>query len=186
MKYNPEIHHRRSIRLPKYDYSQPGVYFVTICAYQKNCLFGEGKRFKIFLNEWGQLVENEWKRIPARFPGYQIGPFVIMPNHGHGILVNVTGKDMSCVGAGQKSEFCFGDPLSAPPLRRRPHLGLVIGEFKATTTRLINGLRHTPGQPVWQRNYYEHVIRDEEDYLRIVEYILNNPLRWGTDALYKK
>jgi putative transposase len=186
MKCNPEIHHRRSIRLPKYDYSQPGVYFVTFCSYQKDCLFGEVKRCEIFLNEWGKLVENEWKRIPARFPDYQTGPFVIMPNHGHGILVNVAGKEKLRVGAGQKKACQTRIQPFAPPLRRRPHLGLVIGEFKATTTRLINGLRHTPGHPVWQRNYYEHIIRNEESYNHIAEYILTNPLKWESDALFIK
>ncbi len=181
MKYDPSIHHRRSIRLPDYDYSQAGVYFVTICTYEKESLFGEIRDRRMELTNYGRLVELEWQRLEQRFSRIKNGEFSIMPNHLHGIL-NILRQFQ--VGARQERERQTKNQLFASPLQANLSLGVVLGSFKSTTTRLINGLRHTPGRPVWQRNYYEHVIRDDADYERIAEYIQNNTLNWEMDDLF--
>lgn len=182
MKFNPLLHRRHSIRLPGYDYSRPGAYFITICTYNKESLFGLVTGGKMVLNDYGLLVEGEWKRIPNRFPLILLGAFMIMPNHFHGII---TYMDISHVGARQGAEITSGSCSFASPLPANPPLGVVVGAFKSTSARIINGLRQTPGFPVWQRNYYEHIIRDDESYLQIAEYILTNPERWEFDDMFQ-
>jgi putative transposase len=181
MKFNPLLHHRHSIRLPGYDYSQAGAYFITICTHEKEPLFGTVSGGKMVMNEYGFLVENEWKRIPKRFPLILLGVFMIMPNHIHGIIKFM---DKSLVGARQEAELNSGNHSFASPLPANPSLGVVVGAIKSTSARLINGLRHTPCSPIWQRNYYEHIIRDDESYLQIADYILTNPASWEQDDLF--
>lgn len=155
MKYNPEKHHRRSIRLKGYDYSQAGAYFVTICTQNRACLFGEVVGGDLRLNDAGTIARQCWLEIPIHFPNTELDEFVIMPNHVHGIIV-----------------------LVEPPTRSIP---TIIGSFKSATTKRINEYRSTPGTPVWQRSYYEHVIRDDESLNRIQKYIRNNPVKWTLD-----
>ncbi|MHC1781452.1 MAG: transposase [Anaerolineaceae bacterium] len=181
MKFIPLLHHRHSIRLPGYDYSQAGVYFITICTYEKEPLFGTVTGGKMVLNEYGLLIESEWKRIPNRFPLLLLGVFMIMPNHTHGIIKFM---EKSHVGARQGAEINSDNCSFASPLPANPSLGMVVGAFKSTSARLFNGLRHSPSYPVWQRNYYEHIIRDDDSYLQIVEYILSNPASWEQDDLF--
>ena len=172
MKDVPEKH-RRSIRLEEYDYGQPGAYFVTLCAHQRECLFGEIQEGKVVLSEMGRIVEREWTVSANIRREIDLDTFIIMPNHMHGI---VTIRDHHPVGATGRS-----------PLHSRQHtllpktLGSFIAGFKSSATKRINGLRGTPGRPVWQRNYYEHVIRNEIDLEEIREYIQNNPLKWLED-----
>jgi putative transposase len=167
MTFIPDIHHRRSIRLKDYDYSQAGAYFVTIRTWQGECLFGDIDQGVLSLNELGQLTLDEWKRTPALRPQVSLDESVIMPNHFHGIIV-VTG-DM--VGA-----YC-NTPLRSPSQT----IGSIVRGFKAATTKQINIIRTNPGCPVWQRNYYERVIRNESELERAREYIANNPLKWTLD-----
>lgn len=180
MDFSPDIHHRRSIRLREYDYADTGGYFVTICTYQRECQFGEVVDGEMRLNEAGQCVEKWWQSIPEHFQNTRVDSFVIMPNHFHGVIM--------LVGAGsprpvfQANEG--GDPENqggeTPPLRY-PTLGQVVGYFKYQSTRHINELRDNPGCPVWQRNYYEHIIRNAHDLLTIRRYIAENPLKWEQD-----
>jgi REP element-mobilizing transposase RayT len=156
MIYDPNIHHRRSIRLKDFDYSFPGAYFVTIVTCNRSNLFGEMENEIVNLNQTGKLVCNEWLRLQTRFPGVEIDEFVIMPNHLHGVII-------------------------MNPSESKPTLGSIVGSFKSSTSRLINALQKIKGIPVWQRNYYEHIIRNKEDLNRIREYIANNPSQWKDD-----
>ncbi|MCF6265894.1 MAG: hypothetical protein L3J57_05005 [Desulfuromusa sp.] len=155
MRFDPDIHHRRSIRLPDYDYSSAGAYFITICTFERECLFGEAVNGEMWLNDAGQIVQDAWQQIVTHFTGVDIDQFVVMPNHFHGIITTV--------GAG----FPRPDPQGfekqggeTPPLRRAT-LGQIVGYFKYQSTKHINQLRDNPGVPVWQRNYYERVIRND-------------------------
>ena len=166
-----KIHHRHSIRLPEYDYSLPGAYFITIAAHKKQKLFGEVMNGEMRLNEFGGIVESEWLKTPQIRPEIELGVYVIMPNHFHAIVII---KDQG-VGA-------YGHtPLPVEFASPSRTIGALIRGFKGTVTRSINLTRQTPARPVWQRNYYEHIIRNEAEYLQISEYILANPLVWTTD-----
>ena len=170
---------RRSIRLPAYDYRWPGAYFVTVCTKNRECLFGDVRDGNIVPNEFGRIVESSWANIPIHFPFVSLDAFVLMPNHVHGVLV-LTEVERDAVGARHAL------PLQREPLRRfqKPpaeSLSSVIGSFKSASTRQINLLRGTPGASVWQRNYYEYVIRNEQDLLAIRQYIRDNPVRWDQD-----
>ncbi|GAB4545844.1 MAG: transposase [Anaerolineales bacterium] len=172
--YDPEKHHRRSIRLKGYDYTRTGAYFVTIVAYQRECLFGNIQNNEIILNEWGEIVREEWERTAVVRPNVELGDYVIMPNHIHGILI-------------------FADDIAGATRRVAPaniastktilpnSLGSVIGQFKSIVTKRINRLQNVSGLPVWQRNYYDHIIRNEKEMDRIARYIQTNPLRWAED-----
>jgi REP element-mobilizing transposase RayT len=166
MKFDPKIHHRRSIRLKGYDYTQSGAYFVTIVAYQRECLFGEIVNGEMQLNEFGKIVQRAWFDLPKHYPHIELGTFCIMPNHIHAVIIIVGVGD---VRVGLKS---------APT--RHP-LSEIVRALKSFSARRVNELRRTKGIPVWQRNYYEHVIRSEEDHNRIHLYIESNPANWMED-----
>jgi len=169
MKFNPGSHHRRSIRLQGYDYSLAGAYFITICTKNRECLFGEIITNEMSLNNFGMIARDEWIKSTAIRFEIELDEFVVMPNHFHGIVV-IQGR---------------GDRPVAPTEHRpgpQPRsIGALVAGFKSAVTKNINEIRTTPGLPVWQRNYYEHIIRDEKSYLRIAEYIVNNPLNWQQD-----
>jgi REP element-mobilizing transposase RayT len=179
MKYDPVKHHRRSIRLKGYDYSQAGAYFITICTKDRACLFGEMVDGEMRLNPWGEIVREEWfktaqLRLYVRLHDTE---FVVMPNHVHGIIWIV---DDNVVGARRRRAPTdaplerFGAPVSGS-------IPTIVRAFKSATTKRLNALRGTPGGQIWQRNYYEHIIRDDESLNRIREYIANNPSQWAAD-----
>jgi len=149
---------RRTIRLQHYNYSQEGMYFVTICTHEKICHFGAISNEQMHLNALGKIVEAYWKEIPEHFEHVDIDEFVIMPNHVHGIL-SITDSS-----------------------KQKVLLGTIVRSFKAIVTRWAR--RHVDITIVWQRNYYEHIIRNQEDYQRIGEYILANPLQWDQDTMH--
>ena len=174
MTFNPEIHHRRSIRLRGYDYAQPGAYFVTICTHGRECLFGEIVNGEMRLNLYGRIVEECWQTIPHHFDGVKLDEFVVMPNHVHGILNIVEQRRGTACRAPTTGTEQFGQP--------RPHsLPTIIRSFKSAATQRVNQSRGTPGTTVWQRNYYEHVVRGDADLDRIRVYILDNPAKWHED-----
>jgi putative transposase len=178
MKHDSRLHHRRSLRLKGYDYTQTGAYFVTIVTKDRECSFGEIANNEMQLNECGALTAKCWHEIPQHFKSVALGAWVVMPNHVHGVLVinaNVGGGIP--VGARHASPL----PVSPRPGPQRQSIGAIVGSFKSAVTKHINTLRDTPGAPVWQRNYYEHIIRNEVALNRIQQYILNNPLRWARD-----
>jgi REP element-mobilizing transposase RayT len=161
MKYNPELHHRRSIRLPGYDYSQPGAYFVTVCTHNRDLLLESAAAQEAVLATWQELL--------TRFPTLALDEFVIMPNHVHGIVILGTGRSLR------------GAASRAPTSRVRPTLGEVVLAFKSLSAIKVNTILNRTGLRFWQRNYYEHVIRDEDELSRVRQYIRDNPLRWGED-----
>ncbi len=157
------MHQRRSIRLPEYDYSSPGAYFVTIVTHDRNYLLGRVVNDVPVLSEYGKIAEKVWVGLPSHYPHVELGAFCIMPNHVHGIVI------IRDVEEGKRQ------PLTE-----------VIRGFKSFSARWINQLRKTTGQPVWQRSFYEHVIRNEADYQAIHNYILANPMNWNQDELRDK
>lgn len=169
-------HNRRSIRLRNYNYSRPGAYFVTMCIHDRTQrLFGDVVDEKMVLNNAGEIVRNEWQKTFQIRNELKMGEYVIMPNHFHGIVII---RDVS-VGAYRHT------PLQNPETEFRSpskNIGAIVRGFKSVVTKRINELRKTPGESVWQRNYYEHVIRDgEKSLFQIRRYIQDNPLNWDSD-----
>ena len=184
--YNPEKHHRRSIRLKDYDYSQPGEYFVTICTRNKECIFGEIIEDRMQLNEYGKIANDFWNEISIHFPGVKSDKFVVMPNHIHGIIMIMNSIDDNRGRGEVTSPLQPIQPMQPitllPSLKiKKITLGKIIAYYKYQTTKLINEKHNTAGISVWQRNYYEHIIRTDKDVIQIKEYIENNPLKWEFD-----
>jgi REP element-mobilizing transposase RayT len=179
MPFDPQRHHRRSIRLKGYDYSQAGAYFVTICAQNRECLFGEIVDGEMRLNGQGEIVIACWDNLPCHFPHIELDAFVVMPNHVHGIIVIAYDT-----GGGRGKAFANPSKCCVPTKRGSPggSLCAVVQNFKSISTRKINQQRDARGAPVWQRNYYEHIIRDERELDRIREYIAANPAKWDEDT----
>ena len=191
MPYNPDIHHRRSIRLKGYDYSQQGAYFVTICTYQRNCLFGEIVDNEMKLNTNGEIARGSWLSIPRHFQNIELDEFVIMPNHLHGIILIVNnseeeGKALANQDFPQQQKLssqCFaptGETIKINGTKPQS-LAAIIQNFKSVSTRQINRINNSKGNVIWQRNYYEHIIRNEEALNNIRQYIVNNPINWAED-----
>ena len=186
MKFNPQKHHRRSIRLPNYDYSQPGAYFITIVTRGREHLFGEIKDGEMHLNDRGQIVWEVWNSLPTRYPQIELGIAQVMPNHFHGIIMIPVRAIHELPLQGLPLQ---GSPT--PPLRedrwaerRRMTIPLVVGYFKMNSAKRINQILGSEGIPVWQRNYYEHVIRGNEEYNKIHYYIQSNVANWVIDDEY--
>ncbi|MCG2768159.1 MAG: transposase [Chloroflexota bacterium] len=187
-RYDPDKHHRRSIRLKGYDYTLPGAYFVTIVTHGRELLFDDAILHRV--------VETFWQRIPGHTLHVELDEWVVMPNHLHGIIIitdpvvgathsplNPSMKRPSGPATGFQSErdqHGNASPLQAtgPP---SGSLGAIIGNFKSVTTRRINRVRHSPGLRVWQRNYYERIIRNERELNAIRQYICDNPSHWADD-----
>lgn len=189
---NFRIHTRRSIRLKGYDYSQEGLYFITICVQDKICRFGHIENGKMIYNQYGTIAHNEWINTPNIRTNIILHEFVIMPNHIHGII-EITEK-LSYNGAyDTPSESEIGEydtPQRTDELHSsvRSHLrspsqtiGAIVRGYKSAVTKQLNALGLT--EKLWQRNYYEHIIRDEQSYIRITEYIRNNPKKWADDKI---
>ncbi len=230
MKPKSNLPRRRAMRLRGYDYSQPGAYFVTICVQHRQCLFGAIIDGKMHLNEIGEIVVECWNRIPQHFSSVEIGEYVIMPNHIHGIIAwdiaevrspnpqenakkrrgEVTspslGKnaearspnpqenarkrrgEVTSPSLGKNAEARSPNPQENARKRRgevtSPSLGKIVAYFKYQSTKHINQHHNTPGTRIWQRNYHDHIIRDDIDLQRLREYIQNNPRKWELDQLH--
>ena len=160
---------RRPLRLRGYDYSGAGCYFVTVCVQGRERLFWDGGRAGLEpapTNPLGDLVAQTWLELPAHTTGIRMDKFIVMPNHFHGVIILENG----CVGAGSKPA--------------RTSLSEAMRQFKTFSARKINLVRGTPGKPLWQRGFYDHIIRNEADYLRIWQYIDTNPAKWEEDEYY--
>lgn len=194
MKYDPEIQHRRSIRLRGYDYAAGGAYFVTICVQGRECLFGKILNDVMVPNAAGVMVTAIWNELAVHYPGVAVDAYVIMPNHFHGII-------MLNVGAAPRGRPGFTGPRAgpeqghprggAPTQDGAPTLSLfdVVHRFKSlTTARYRHGVLNDHWPPfagrLWQRNYYERVIRDEIELSAVREYIQFNPTNWAEDEEY--
>jgi len=162
---------RRSIRLKEYDYSQAGAYFVTVCTKHRKMIFGDIVEDGMFLSPFGLVVKECCQDLPRHYHLLELDAFIVMPNHVHGIFL-ITGNPH--VGAGLKPA-----PTSKPYT-----LPEIVRALKTFSARRINEIRKTPGIPVWQRNYYEPVIRNEIDLEETREYIQNNPLKWAEDETH--
>jgi putative transposase len=187
MNYDPKIHHRRSIRLKEYDYATAGAYFVTICTQHRVCLFGEIVEGVIRLNDAGKMIQGVLNKLSVKYIGVEIDEFIVMPNHIHMIIVlntNVGAGPRACPdNEGTNMQLQKGQPRGVAPTMSLPD---IVHRFKSlTTSRYLDGVKQKgwlpfPGK-LWQRNYYEHIIRNENDLNEIREYIVNNPLKWQLD-----
>jgi len=194
-RYDPTKHHRRSIRLRGYDYASPGAYFVTMVTHDRECLFGN--------DIFRRVAEYNWRALSRHFPNVILDEWIVMPNHIHGIIVIIDDASHTWMArrgeafasarvrrehnrsmptkVSRNQELANASPLQAhgvPP----GALGAIVGNFKSITTRRINKIRHTHGVSIWQRNYYEHIVRDDGDLKRIREYIEANPFPGITTA----
>lgn len=161
--YDASKHHRRSIRLKDYDYSQPGLYFITICCQEKKLRFGDIRNGEMCLNECGKIATQEWKNLLQRYPVLETDIFQIMPNHIHGVIAigqnNLDNTTCNTIVGAYKS-IVFNKCLEI---------------YKASNIRM---------DKLWQRNYYEHIIRNKKSYDIIYNYIVNNPKTWHEDKFY--
>ena len=198
MPYNPNKHHRRSIRLKGYDYSKAGLYFITICCQDRACRFGHVDNGEMVLNEFGHIAYNEWCNLPNRFSNFELDVFQIMPNHMHGIIaLNDT------VGVGFTPAQNGGDSQNVSVDNERagaspaPTVGASVSDIVGAYKSLVaNGcleiwkLKWAEVNPaptmgkIWQRDYYEHIIRNEQSYLTISNYIIDNLAKWKEDKFY--
>lgn len=214
MKYNSQIHHRRSIRLKGCDYSREGLYFITICCHNRECLFGEiteniglKNPIQMILNDAGKIANDCWVQIPEHFPNVILHEHIIMPNHIHGIIElngssdlvvqnvdvqNVGGRNVVVQNVGvQNFEPLPPTPPQPPPPRQQNKfqkiiprsIGSIIRGYKIGVTKWFR--KNTDIQTVWQRNYYEIIIRNEQSYQTISEYIITNPEKWKDDKFFK-
>jgi len=171
---------RKHIRLINFDYTLPGDYFVTVCAYQKRHIFGQVVNAEMVFSDLGAIVNKTWQEIPNHFPNILLGAFVVMPNHIH-VIIHIH----EATGRGTIYRAPTDDKIPNFEEFQKPVKGSVstiIRTFKAAVTRAA-GRQHI-GLPIWQRNYYEHIIRTDKEFIEIESYILNNPLNWFSDKEY--
>ncbi|MFA6868645.1 MAG: transposase [Bacteroidales bacterium] len=185
-KHTTHIHRCRSIRLKGYDYSQAGLYFITICCQNRTCMFGNIENGKMILNDAGKMALKCWNEIPEHFKHAQLHEYVIMPNHIHGIIelsdiIPVGAKNFSPLQMPQQSPLQMPQQSPQPIIPSSPSktIGSIVRGFKIGVTTWMR--QNTDIYNVWQRNYYEHIIRNEKSYVRIAEYIINNPAKWTLD-----
>ncbi len=227
MRYDPEKHHRRSIRLKGYDYTQAGLYFVTVCVTDMACFFGKVEGGKMILNDAGKVVEKWYLKLPSKYPDIEPGDYIVMPNHFHAIIIN-NGKGNS------NAPYATDPPVRANPCVRPSdenaganvedqsngilgknvapngdvpgghivpdgdilgeHMGSpvrgVVSWFKTmSTNEYIRGVKNHGWSKfrgkLWQRNYYEHIIRSQRSFENIAGYIENNPGTWEEDRFYR-
>jgi len=200
MKYNPQKHHRRSIRLKGYDYTQPGAYFITICAYQRMHVVGEVINGEMVLNEVGKIAWDEWFKTAENRPYVKLyeNEFVVMPNHAHGIIhiVEQVGTPRGGVQDGDVQDEDgpqAGEQTGKRARQRRAptretfgkpvpgSIPTIVRAYKSAVTYAVNAVENTRGSVLWQKNYYERVIRNDRELQNIGWYILNNPLNWQQD-----
>jgi REP element-mobilizing transposase RayT len=206
MPYNPAIHHRRSIRLKGYDYSRAGLYFVTICCQDRTYRFGKIENGEMILNDFGKIAYNEWLKLPERYPNMFLDAFQIMPNHIHGIIALETHVGATLAVAPNDATVAPNDATVAPndatvaptdnvddnngaTARVAPTVGVIVGAYKSLVTNKCLEICKSCGKymgKLLQRDYYEHIIRNESSYQRIANYIANNPMNWEKDKFFAK
>ena len=165
---------------------------MTVCAYEKECLFGVLESGVMRLNEYGEIVASEWMRSAEIRSEIKCGEFVVMPNHFHGIVHilgaygNTPFRGKAPISHDVQQRACCPNKGVLPyaPTSPSRNVGAMVRGFKGAASRHINQIRNTPRASVWQRSYYEHVIRDDADYNCIAEYVANNPQRWMEDSLH--
>jgi REP element-mobilizing transposase RayT len=169
--YDPKIHHRKSIRLKEYDYSQTGFYFITLVCEKRIHRFGKIKNGKMLLNEYGEIAFNEWLALSERFSAFKINVFQIMPDHFHSIIELVGAKNQ-----------CINESVGATlAVAQNTDVADIVGAYKSLVLNkclVIYKSKNIIMGKLWQRNYYEHIIRNDLAYTNISNYIINNPLKW--------
>lgn len=197
MKYNPAIHHRKSIRLKGYDYSKEGLYFITICTQNREHLFGEIVDGKMILNDAGHIAFYEWFELKKRFKNIELYEFIVMPNHIHGII-EICGEEGVINNARtnahkevkERNEENYYSKISP----KSNSLSLLIRSYKSCVSKKCRGVIYNAQNNNenisknfnWHRNYYENIIRNEEVYIKVSEYINNNMIKWQEDKYYKQ
>ena len=198
LKYNPSIGHRRSILLKGYDYSQAGLYFITICCHDRVCLFGKilgvenNESPKMVLNDAGKIANECWMEIPKHFPNSVLHEHIVMPNHIH-VIIELKSEPVGAEnfppnkngvndvnGANDYNRANDYSPLRSPSKT----IGSIVRGFKIGVTKWFRN--NTDYKTIWQRNYHEHIIRNEQSYQTISQYIINNPAKWEDDKFYKQ
>ena len=181
MQQQEDHHQRKSTRLKEYDYTQPGAYFVTVVSHQRKNIFGVISNGEMNLNKAGKIVEKTWQNIPVHFPNTSCEIFVVMPNHIHGIIDIINDE---IVGARHASPL-RSNRLESQSVKsdgvKAKSIGAIIGSFKSAVTKQLHQTKIINQEKIWQRNYYEHIIRDEDDYQQIADYIASNPSNWECD-----
>ncbi|MEK6614936.1 MAG: transposase [Bacteroidota bacterium] len=198
MKYNPNIHHRRSIRLKGYDYSQAGLYFITICVQDRKHLFGKIENKKMILNDFGIIAYQQWQKLSEHFPNFELDVFQIMPNHIHGIVALTESVGATLAVTPNDNPVTPNDNPVADETRatarvaptKSKTVGNIVGTYKSLVANgcLEQFKLKNPNEimgKLWQRNYHEHIIRDEQSYQHISDYIINNPKNWMDDKFYE-
>lgn len=189
---------RKSIRLKEYDYSFPGWYYLTICTYNRTNLFGKVINGKMMLNDSGKIVEEEWLKTKQIRTNVNLDNYVIMPNHFHGIIINEQSNEY--VGATRRTATTDRGELNSPttdnsgrkqyaPTNNKfkspsQTLGAIVRGLKSSVTKRVREIPGNTSLKIWQRNYYEHIIRNDNDLHRIKTYISNNPLKWKLDEYF--
>lgn len=202
MSYDPKLHHRRSIRLKGYDYSQEGLYFITISAHHMQCFFGKVVNHRMILNDGGKMVEKWVEEMKNKYPNIDLGEYVVMPNHFHCIIEILSGKEEG-KGEPMKEEGAHtGAPRQVQASGRTSETyGMDNKKYNATigtmvdwlttmsTNEYIRGVKTLAWQPfdkkLWHRNYWEHIIRTQQSYQNISGYIMDNPTRWKDDKFHQ-
>lgn len=185
VKYDPNKHHRRSIRMKGFDYSQPGKYFITICTHQRQLLFGDIVDGVMMLNELGQIVQQCWTEIPKHYPDVKIDEFVVMPNHMHGIITIAAGNDgihrggTRVMGATTRHQPQHVHPMQ--PCGTSQTIGAIVRGFKIGVTKWAR--QNTNIHTVWQRNYHDQIIWNQQALHNIRRYIIQNPSKWKTTSI---
>ena len=171
---------RRSVRLRGHDYRKSGVYFVTLCTYRQSSIFGAVCGGQMHLNALGKIVQEYWRQIAGKRPNVELDTSVVMPNHLHGIVI--VGDEDDDVTPSHDTIAQMNAKLTLTP----GSLGAIIGQFKRAVTIRSKSLALHPAHPIWQRNYYEHIVRSEESLNAIRDYIFHNPARWSDDQLFNE
>ena len=224
MPYNSVLHRRRSIRLKGYDYSQSGMYFITICCQDMICRFGKIENGEMILNDYGKIAHNEWEKLSERYPNVLLDVFQIMPNHIHGVIVldemravgatlavalnnetvapnentdtlndNAVALNNDAVVQNNRTGAVNGNRAGASPApttdgaTRKNTIGNIVGAYKSLVANQCLEIFKSKNEymgKLWQRNYWEHIIRNEQSYQRIDNYIINNPTNWNNDKFY--
>lgn len=176
---SPQHSHRRSLRLKGHDYSKAGSYFITICIKDMVCMFGKITNGEMTLNKYGTIANKYLTEIPEKYNLTRLHEFVVMPNHIHAIIEITGSSTIGAIHESPKQELTLRDQ------RRKMLLSKIVGWYKMNTAKQINIIRQMEGSAFWQRNYYEHIIRNEKSYQTIADYIMSNPIKWQDDKFYK-
>ena len=180
MRYNRDLHHRRSIRLKGYDYRSAGAYAVTISVNGRELSLGRVVDGEMELSDLGRVAAESWTWLEEQYPYVSLDAWVVMPNHLHGII-GIHDDDGDGGRGGSRTALTPTALTRTPPTKRKP-LGRLIGAFKTVSTKRINQVRDTPGARFWQRNYYEKIIRNERQLHALRRYIMDNPRQWALDS----